>query len=156
ERFGREVATVARLKHPGIVPIHMVGEERGTPYFAMEWIEGCTLAEVLKHVENTPPATLTARDLARAIASHATPTPVRAEALGQTWVECCLRLAKQVCEALQHAHDRGVLHRDLKPSNIVVTPDGRAMLVDFGLARSAGATRITRTGSQLGSLPYMA
>ncbi len=61
----------------------------------------------------------------------------------------------QVAEALEALHSRGVVHRDLKPANVIVTPEGRAVLLDFGLARRSGTTRITRTGEVLGTFAYL-
>ena len=71
ERFEREVQAVARLQHPGIVPIYAVGSEGGVPFFAMERIRGRTLAQVLKSVRGYAPERLSGRDLARAVGSGA-------------------------------------------------------------------------------------
>jgi serine/threonine protein kinase len=157
ERFRREVEAVAKLKHPGIVPIYAVGEERGVPYFAMELLEGCTLAEILEELRDVAPADLSGADMARAFAQHSgAPARPLEESVGQrSWVDACLELARRVAGALQHAHERGILHRDVKPSNLMLDAAGRVMLLDFGLASQRGADRTTRTGSQLGTLHYM-
>jgi len=158
ERFQREVAAVARMQHPGIVPVYTVGEEQGIPYFAMELVDGCILADVLAWLECDDPAQLTGRDFAASIAAccgpddAATPT---GPAFEGSWIDAALRVVRQVAEALEHAHSRGVVHRDVKPTNIALTRTGRAMLLDFGLSSSDAATRLTRSGSQPGSLPYM-
>lgn len=73
----------------------------------------------------------------------------------------CFRLldiCDELCEALAHAHDRGVVHRDLKPDNIVITPEGRVKILDFGLARVRipEISHLTRSGSALGTCSYMA
>jgi serine/threonine protein kinase/tetratricopeptide (TPR) repeat protein len=157
ERFRREVEAVARLAHPGIVPIYTVGEEKGIPFFAMERVEGKSLSELLEPLKGRDPSKLTGRDMAFAILGHDGPDlEVLAERLGPTWIQAALRIAQQVAEALAHAHERGVVHRDIKPSNILVTRDGRAVLLDFGLAALRGANKLTKTGSALGSPQYMA
>ncbi|MCK6445900.1 MAG: serine/threonine protein kinase [Planctomycetes bacterium] len=153
ERFKREVETVARLQHPGIVPVYSVGEAQGLPYFAMELVDGWTIERVLARANGRDPTRLEGRDLA--------PDPEQAGYLFEgSWEAACLRVIEQVAHAIEHAHRRGVVHRDLKPSNLLLTRGdaARAMVFDFGLATdgaSAGRT-LTRTGSRLGTLHYMA
>lgn len=142
ERFRRETLAVASLRHEGIVPVFAVGEDGALPWFTMELIEGETLAAGLERVRGRAPESLAGPDLAPAFRG--------------TWPEACLAVARQVAAALAHAHEHGVLHRDVKPSNVVLAPNGRARLLDFGLTSSAGGDRLTRTGTQVGTLLYMA
>ncbi len=161
-RFRREIESVARLSHPGIVPIYTVGEEKGVPFFAMELIDGCTLSQVIAHLADKSPAKLRGADFLAAVAHCARVTAEGADnstAPGlspeASWNDVTIRIMRQVAEALEHAHSRGVVHRDVKPSNIVLTRTGRAMLIDFGLASKEGGERLTRSGSAGGSVAYM-
>lgn len=159
-RFRRETEAVAKLQHPNIVPIYTVGEEDGVPYFAMEHLEGCSLARAVSALKGKVPDLLSGNDLlqvveaARVASGEAEPSPTP-ELRNLDWVRTCTSLVLQIARALEHAHGRGILHRDVKPSNVVLRPDGRAMLLDFGLTSSAGSDRVTRTGSQVGTLYYM-
>ncbi|HEX5010752.1 MAG TPA: protein kinase [Planctomycetota bacterium] len=171
ERFRREVQAIARLAHPGIVPVHAGGEEAGVPFCAMEFVRGASLAEVIDELAGREPASLAGSDLLATVQElvrrrdiqpasvPATPSGVTSEAAARlsagTWTAACLRVARQVAEALQHAHEHGVLHRDVKPGNIMLTPEGRVLLLDFGLAAAEGSVRLTSTGGQVGSLAWM-
>lgn len=161
DRFRREIESAGRLAHPGVAAIHEMGEHDGVPWFSQEYVVGAPLSAVLAGVPARSPETLRGEDMRTALADamvateSAVPQDWNLEFFSGTWVEVCLRVARQVAEALQHAHERGVLHRDIKPSNVLLTPQGRCVLVDFGLAALLGSDRLTRTGAQLGSLHYM-
>lgn len=169
ERFRREVDAVSRLRHPAVVPIYTFGESGSVPYYAMEWIDGASLEEVLHVLRKRRPQDLSGADLREALqacrdARDADQLPHDAEPpreipgspfAATSWVEACFRLILPVAHALEHAHRQGVVHRDLKPSNLMLTRDGRVLVLDFGLATTRGTSRLTQSGAQLGSLPFM-
>jgi serine/threonine protein kinase len=154
-RFQREIESAGRLQHPGIVSIHAVGEESNIPFFAMEYIKGCSLADILIALRDQAIGDLSGRDIARVLGHSDMSTAAGAATFGGSWVETCFRLMRQACAAIEHAHENGVLHRDLKPSNMMVTPEGRLIILDFGVASLEGSGKLTQTGSRLGSLDYM-
>ncbi|MBI3270749.1 MAG: protein kinase [Planctomycetes bacterium] len=155
KRFRREARAAARLRHPGIATVFDIGEEEGKTYFVMEYVEGKSLAKVL------------ADPAATGLSSPPVPTPL---AEGGSMPSRCAprqrcalpalvaaRLTREIAEALQAAHDAGVLHRDLKPSNVMFDRAGRTKLVDFGLAKIVDAPGSLRTpdGAILGTPAYM-
>ncbi|MCA8952588.1 MAG: serine/threonine protein kinase [Planctomycetes bacterium] len=129
ERFRREAAAASGLHHPGIVPIHEVGEWRGRHYFTMEFLEGRPLHEAMRQ-----PRLGIRDDCSRA-----------AEAA---------ELVARVGDALQHAHDSGLIHRDVKPHNIMVGNDGSVRLLDFGLVKNVDLAPDSVTEGFLGTPHY--
>jgi tetratricopeptide (TPR) repeat protein len=110
-RFEREVEAASTLQHPGIVTIYGMEVVDDVPVLAMEWIDGVPVNEWAKQ-------------------SGAASDPSR-----------LVRLFLRICDAVAHAHQRGVIHCDLKPSNILVDRNERPRILDFGLARFADGDR---------------
>jgi len=141
--FQREAETLGRLKHPGIGAIYESGRTaEGQHFFAMELVDAQTLS---LHVAR--------RD-------GAAGGGARGRELSRDEVRYRLTLFRQICEAVNYAHQRGVIHRDLKPSNILITEDGQPKILDFGLARitdtdTEALSVVTEVGSIKGTLPYM-
>ena len=112
-RFTREAHVLASLNHPNIATIHGVEESDGVTALVLELVEGPTLAEKLKSEVSS-------------LKSQATPLSI----------DEALRIASQIADALDAAHEKGVVHRDLKPANIKLTADDRVKVLDFGLAKA--------------------
>jgi serine/threonine protein kinase/Tfp pilus assembly protein PilF len=148
-RFMREARTAGRLDHGNVVPVHAMGVEGNTPYYAMEYVEGETLAQVLRRL--------------RAIRAGEAPDDEEAESGGfldalEVTVPWCYRVAEAfagAADGLQHAHGKGIVHRDLKPSNLILDPAGRLRILDFGLAHLEGQESLTGTGDLVGTPLYM-
>ncbi len=156
-RFRREAEIIARLEHPSLCTVYEADLEGDTPYLAMRYVEGRTLAEVLadakKADESSGPVTLDAGD-------DTTPHAVDAHLPPRTKLELdqVLLFFERAARALHAAHEAGVVHRDVKPGNMIVTLDGKPVLLDFGLARDESetdASRITESGEVFGTPSYM-
>jgi hypothetical protein len=124
ERFAREARAVAKLHHANIVTIFDVGTHDGRPFIAMEYVEGQTLAQIIRE-------------------RQALSTPRR------------LELIEELCDGLGFAHKAGIVHRDVKPANVMVNTEGSVRILDFGIARIAEASKLTRAGMLIGTLNYM-
>lgn len=156
ERFQREIDAVARLEHPAIVPILATGQTDGVPWYTMPRLPGRTAEDVVRALGERTPADLTGADLRQALLDGQVGGTDTSGTFQGTFWQAAVRLVRQAAAGIQHAHERGVLHRDLKPGNLMLTADGRAMVLDFGLAQARGDARLTRTGSAAGSPAYMA
>jgi tetratricopeptide (TPR) repeat protein len=126
-RFIREAQAVAKLNHPNIVSIYDIGKEDEKQFFVIEFVDGMSLRGLME----TYPE-------------------------GKCDIQTVLRIAIDVCGALQFAHSHGVLHRDVKPENILITQEGVAKLMDFGLAKMLGEPSFTKEGVIVGTVAYVA
>lgn len=151
QRFQNEARAAAGLHHPHIVPVFAVGCERGVHYYAMQYIDGRSLAEMMS-AQRTPEAVKSATS-ASTVPDHAAARTV-AETRGLDWQQTATWGA-EVAEALDYAHALGIVHRDIKPANLLVDARQKLWVTDFGLAQIAAAEGPTMTGDILGTLRYM-
>ena len=126
-RFEREEEIGKNLHHPYVLKIIPVEEPKSRPYIVMEYLEGRTLADLLKETKPLPEADAVA-------------------------------IASRICDALDYLHRQNVVHRDLKPQNIMLCRDGSIRIMDFGIAKSSQARRMTFVGftPAMGTPDYMA
>jgi len=129
ERLEREARLMAKLRHPNIVAVHDFQKlEDGSAAIVMEFVEGGSLRDKMR------------------LYPHGLP------------LEEALRIIRQIAAGLETAHASGVIHRDMKPENVLLDSDGTARVSDFGLALPLheGSTRLTLTGTVVGTVDYMA
>lgn len=155
KRFINEARAAATLEHPNIVPIYFVGQERGVHFYAMQLIEGQSLAELLQDLREQDtraggPAPSSTSDGNGTESPSKNSSPAKRESY-----ERAAQLALQVANALQHAHEQSVVHRDIKPGNLLVDSSGKLWVADFGLARLEHQESVTANGDVLGTLAYM-
>ena len=130
ERFNLEARLVARLSHPNIVTVHDASEQNGNLYIVMQMIDGGTLKQRIDTLHQQ----------------------------GQVMdsVEA-VRIFSQLADALNYAHDQGIIHRDIKPVNVLMDRSGRPILSDFGIAKVLASTQmnLTHPGAGVGTPEYM-
>ena len=132
-RFRREAKAIAKLHHTNIVKVFGSGIHDGTPYFAMQLIDGQNLAEVIDAAQKN-----------------------RSSWAGISSQKEVAKIGVQVARALEHAHQRGVLHRDIKPSNLLLDENGTTWVTDFGLARLAeDKSKHAQTAGVVGTIRYV-
>lgn len=148
-RFQNEARAVGGLHHPHIVPVYAVGQVGEVHYFCMQFVDGPSLAAVLRSVAR--PAE---RDSASAGSAAASTLIEAATSHSTDYYRTVARLIRQAADALHHAHECGVVHRDVKPGNLLLDPVGNLWVVDFGLARLPGSD-LTGSADVLGTLRYM-
>jgi serine/threonine protein kinase/Tol biopolymer transport system component len=140
ERFKREARAASALSHPNICVVYDVGEYEGQPFIVMELLEGQTLNERIVGVRGARSAA-GGEPVARQLGEGERRLPLPLDTL--------LDLAIQIADALDAAHSRGIIHRDIKPANILVTSQGQAKILDFGLAKLASLVRAPGDASVL-------
>jgi tetratricopeptide (TPR) repeat protein len=160
QRFKNEAQAAALLHHANIVPVHAVGCEQGVYFYAMQLIDGATLADVIRGLhdpDGSPAMDLTGPYLPTALSgsSASTRSGFSAPGRGPDFYRAVARVGIQATDALDHAHAHGVIHRDIKPANLMLQPDGHLWVTDFGLAQLADDVQLTRTGDLIGTLRYM-
>jgi tetratricopeptide (TPR) repeat protein len=151
QRFQNEAQAAAHLQHPNIVPVYAVGCDAGVHYYAMQYVEGQSLAARIADRRSA----LGSRNAGEQEATLARAAPARCSREGRLWYSDVARLALQAAAGLDHAHQLGVVHRDVKPGNLLVDAAGHLWIVDFGLARFAAGADLTTTGELLGTVRYM-
>ncbi|MGE3171436.1 MAG: protein kinase [Planctomycetota bacterium] len=155
ERLRREAAASFRLDDPGLCPVFDAGEHDGVPWLLMRYVPGRTLAD---HIAATPRGGALAlpKPAADAPSSTRGTGAVGAAATGGRFDDV-LALGEALARSLHTAHEAGFVHRDVKPGNVMVTPEGHAVLLDFGLVRDDSQEHsLTATGEALGTPAYMA
>jgi len=182
-RFRREAEVMSRVPHRNICRIFETGEHDGTHFIAMEYVEGATLSEILQsEAASSVSRTGTPSDISTLIsavrqsrtASGSSPKsetgslesdqPVTAPSKDGVIlpIDQTIGLMEKICEAVEFAHQHGVLHRDLKPGNILLRADGEPSVADFGLAKlSVGGTEgdapsLSLSGQVVGTVENMA
>ncbi|RME04538.1 MAG: serine/threonine protein kinase [Planctomycetota bacterium] len=126
QRFLREAKTAAKLIHPNIATILDIGEERGFHFFAMQFIEGRSLKDIIDY-----------------------------HYYDQYSVYDKIEIFLGMAKALTAAHRAGIVHRDIKPANVVLDKEGVPVILDFGIAKTEEAPGLTKTGIVVGSAPFM-
>lgn len=170
QRFKNEALAAATLEHPHIVPVHSVGVERGTHFYAMRLIQGASLAAVIRKFHSEKHAKISHESLNDLFEEPRDASNDGGETPGATYgstlnsrtsaerSEYQRRVAawiRDVAGALHYAHHLGIVHRDVKPANLLIDEQQKVWVTDFGLASGINEATMTLTGDLLGTLPYM-
>jgi serine/threonine protein kinase len=176
QRFRNEAYAAAQLHHTNIVPVYAVGSDRGIQYYAMQRIEGHTLAALIDIMREANSTDIDASDNSlrhpgsseksstrdsHAGRSETATHKIQSTVLNSTaeklrYYHSVVRMVIQATQALEHAHQYGVVHRDIKPGNLLLDGNGKVWVTDFGLAQIQQAgSQLTRSGDALGTVRYM-
>jgi hypothetical protein len=127
-RFEEEAAAVAQLNHPNIIKVFDFNNDNDLYYMVLEYVPGETLKDRLKRLNKSN---------------------------RRMGLEEVVDIAASICDAVDYAHKRSMIHRDIKPANVMLSTQGRAVLMDFGVAKILGGQQHTATGAVIGTAAYM-
>ena len=128
KRFEEEAASVAQLRHPGIIQVYDFNQDDDVYYMVLEFVPGETIQDHLKRLN---------------------------ESGRRLPVSKVMEYMANICDAVDYAHQRGMIHRDIKPANIMLNTQGQVILMDFGIAKIVGGQSHTATGAVVGTAMYM-
>ncbi|MBI5352297.1 MAG: serine/threonine protein kinase [Chloroflexi bacterium] len=128
QRFEEEASAVAQLRHHGIIQVFDFNKDDDIYYMVLEFVPGETIQAHLKRLNDS------GRKLSAEKSTH---------------------YMAEICDAVDYAHQRGIIHRDIKPANLMLNTQGQAILMDFGIAKIVGGQRHTATGAVVGTAMYM-
>ena len=159
QRFRNEAAAAASLEHENIVGVYYVGCDRNVHYYAMQLVDGPSLAGVLTELQadqsGQPTEERTGNVSTQRSTQAVTTLTTQNRHATEEYCENVARMAIQVSEGLNHAHQMGIIHRDIKPSNLLLDSKGKLWIADFGLAHIASQSQLTLSGDLIGTLRYM-
>jgi serine/threonine protein kinase len=127
-RFEEEAKAVAQLRHPNIIQVYDFNHHEDNYFMVLEFVPGETFQDHLKRLNAS------GRRLS---------------------ITKAIEYMIEICEAVDYAHQRGMIHRDIKPANLMLSVTGQAILMDFGIAKIVGGTQHTATGAVVGTAMYM-
>ncbi len=148
-RFENEARAAASLHHTHIVPVFGVGCERGVPFYAMQLIDGRPLSEIIDYLRKHP------RPAAGTDTAMAAVSVTKQATDSSAFFRTVATLGVQVADALEYAHQMGIVHRDIKPANLILDGRDHIWITDFGLARIQTSPSATLPGDVVGTLRYM-
>jgi serine/threonine protein kinase len=157
QRFRNEAEAAAHLHHTHIVPVFAVGSERGVHFYAMQYIQGLSLASLIDELTGAKlplsegASATSAANVTPAVAAISTEHSTRA----RSFFRRVATIGKHTAEALEYAHQMGVIHRDIKPANLLLDERGEVWITDFGLAQFQSQAPLTITGELVGTLRYV-
>ncbi len=128
KRFEEEATAVAQLRHPNIIQVYDFNRDDDVYYMVLEFVPGETIQDHLKRLNQS------GRRLS---------------------VTSAIEYIANACDAVDYAHQRGMIHRDIKPANLMLNTMGQVILMDFGIAKIVGGQRHTATGAVVGTAMYM-
>ena len=176
QRFHNEASAAAHLEHPGIVPIYAVGCQRGVHYYAMKYIDGQHLGVLIQELRGSRRRPGGGEACDDDVCGDDPSAALRRPEVGgylvggylvggylsgsyqenrRSFYRTAAQYMLQAAEALDYAHQCGVIHRDMKPANLLVDTHGKLWITDFGLAHIRSDVRITQTGEVFGTPRYM-